>query len=108
MEGGLGSAAWADLAEGCAEVLIVAPIGEAAEGPLALMYRELLSEVDGLRNAGTAVNIIEPDAAALAAFGPNLMDPTRCAAGAQAGLRQGLAIAGVLRHHWAALVPRDH
>lgn len=107
IDGGFRSATWADLAEGCAEVLIVAPIGEAAEGPLALMYRELLSEVDGLRDAGTAVYVIEPDAAALAAFGPNLMDPTRRAAGAQAGLRQGLAIAEELRHHWTELVPRD-
>ncbi len=56
----------------------------------------------GLHNAGTAVHLIEPDAAALTAFGPNLMAAARRAGGARAGL----PVAEELRPHGSDLVPR--
>jgi NTE family protein len=100
IDGGYRSGTWADLAEGCDLVLIVTPVGETAEGVFALLYRQLEHEVDGLRRLGATAHVIQPDAAALAAFGPNMMDPTRRAAGAREGVRQGRAAAEELRPHW--------
>ena len=44
--------------------------------------------------------VVEPDEAALEAFGPNVLDPSRRAAAVEAGLRQGAAVAAAVRAVW--------
>jgi NTE family protein len=101
MDGGVRSVTNADLARGAGVVLVIAPIGASAEGLGAVARRHTDAEVAALRAAGSRVEVVLPDAAALAAFGPNLMDPQRRAAGAEAGRRQGAALAAGLRAPWA-------
>ncbi len=57
-------------------------------------------EVALLKRAGGRVAVVSPDDAALQAIGPNVLDPTHRAASAQAGRRQGRAIADTLRPTW--------
>jgi NTE family protein len=58
-------------------------------------------EVEALRAGGSRVELIMPDAASQAVFGPNLMDARRRPGAAQAGLAQGRAVAGELAKVWA-------
>lgn len=102
MDGGVRSGTSADLAAGSDSVIVIAPIGASAEGIGAIARRQLDAEIEGLRAAGSVVELILPDAAALAAFGPNLMDPAHRAAAAGAGLRQGAEAGERLREIWLA------
>lgn len=81
MDGGVRSTTNADVAAGYEVVLIVAPMG-------AVMTAALDEEVAELREAGSAVDVISPDQAALDAIGPNPLDPARRLAAAVAGLAQ--------------------
>jgi len=81
MDGGVRSTTNADVAAGYEVVLIVAPMG-------AVMTAALDEEVAELREAGSAVDVISPDQAALDAIGPNPLDPARRPAAAVAGLAQ--------------------
>jgi len=49
---------------------------------------------------GSVVRAISPDAAAVAAIGPNILDPACRAGAAQAGRKQGRALAQALRGFW--------
>jgi NTE family protein len=110
MDGGVRSATNADLARGHDIVLVVAvaagtaPAG--ADPQRAAMAeasrRRLEGELDGLRQGGSSVALVTPDAGSLDAFGPNLMDPARRPATLDAGLRQGRAEAARLRESWSA------
>ncbi len=104
MDGGMRSSTNADLARGYDKVLVVSVTGSRAmtmRGPYAQRARERLErELGGLREGGSAVELIVPDAASLEAFGPNLLDPSRRGEVAQAGLRQGRAEAARLREFW--------
>jgi NTE family protein len=92
MDGGVRSPTNADLAAGYARVVIVAPMGGNTELGASLRREEAF-----LRQQGAWVRTIEADAESLAAFGPNVLDPARRGASAEAGLRQATALGpGVL------------
>jgi len=100
MDGGVRSATNADLATGYERVAVLAVrLGgdgeEAAElaGPLE-------AELQALRDNGAKVELIGPDAASAAAFGPNLLDSATRPAVAQAALAQGRALAPSLAAFW--------
>jgi NTE family protein len=100
IDGGVRSGTNADLARGHDTVVLVAPIGGSATGIGGIARRQLDAEVEGLRAAGSAVEVILPDAHAQEAFGPNLMDPSRRGAAAEAGLRQGAEVATRIASRW--------
>ncbi|HEX8631715.1 MAG TPA: patatin-like phospholipase family protein [Catenuloplanes sp.] len=91
MDGGVRSGTNADLAAGADRLVVIAP--------MAAMAR---SRVDAeIRSTGAAHSlVIEPDDAALDAFGPNVMDASRRAESVRAGLRQGRSLAASVRRVW--------
>lgn len=102
MDGGVRSGTSADLARGLDTVIVIAPIGASSEGIGAIARRQLDAEVEELQQGGSEVTVILPDAGALQAFGPNLMDPGHRTPAAEAGLRQGMEYADGLRPKWSA------
>ncbi|WP_030436775.1 patatin-like phospholipase family protein [Actinoplanes subtropicus] len=80
VDGGVRSPVNADLAAGCDEVVILAPV-TAGFGPTTRIKRQIA----GL---GAKVVLIEPDQAAKRAFGRNVLDPARRAPAARAGHAQ--------------------
>jgi NTE family protein len=103
MDGGMRSATNADMAKSFDLVFVVAlGLGAGAgPNPMAEAFRKRLDgELDVLRNAGSRVELILPDAASLEAFGPNMMDYRRRPAAASAGLTRGRAIANGLHASW--------
>ena len=101
IDGGVRSGTSADLARDHELVLVVAPIGASDEGIGGVSRRALDAEVDELRRSGSAVEVLLPDAPAMAAFGPNLMDPEYRAPAAEAGLRQGHELAARIADVWS-------
>jgi NTE family protein len=101
MDGGTRSATNADLARGYDTAIVVAVSGAAGDPKMAEQFRKRLNkELATLRESGTKVELILPDAASIEAFGPNLLDPSRSADAAQAGLEKGKAQAASLRAVW--------
>ncbi|MGY1666584.1 patatin-like phospholipase family protein [Geodermatophilus sp. SYSU D00696] len=96
MDGGLRSLTNADLAAGCDRVLVVAPFGGFPGSPLGPSLEEQLAT---LRRDGEAHAVLADDAA-LAAFGPNPLDPASRAPSARAGRAQGERVAGEVRAFW--------
>ena len=92
MDGGMRSATNADLAQGCESVVIVSVTGR-MPGQAA----PLEAEASRLRVNGNRVEVIVPSDAAAEAFGPNLLDPARRAAAAQAGHAQAATVAAALQ-----------
>jgi NTE family protein len=92
MDGGMRSGTNADLAQGSTRVVVIAPVG-----PSSGLGGALIPEVEALRNQGARVAIIEPDAIALAAIGPNVLDPARRSAAAEAGYKQAATATAALR-----------
>lgn len=102
MDGGMRSDTNADLVAGYERVLIIAPIGpNGTSGGLAAQ-RPVLREAEQLRATGAQVELVVPDAESLSAFGLNLMDTSRRVSAAEAGLRQGEAVATNLYGLWDA------
>lgn len=97
VDGGVRSGTNADLAAGHDVVVVIAPLGVrwSAQG-----RDSSAKEIAALEAAGTRVEVILPDADAEAAFGPNMMDASRVGPGAEAGYRQGVALAEGLREVW--------
>jgi NTE family protein len=62
----------------------------------------LESELKGLREDGSQVELLTPDGGSAAAFGPNLMDGSRRAAVVEEGYRQGKSEASRLKSFWEA------
>jgi NTE family protein len=97
INGGVRSADNADLASGYANVLVLTPFSERAgplpEGQFEGLRRfpgaDLASQVEGLRQQGSHVEVITPDADSRAAMGTNQMDPATRAPSARAGFAQG-------------------
>lgn len=85
-DGGLRNSANAHLAAGCQEVWLLAPLTGGASDAVDL-------EVSALRATGSGVRVINADADAVAAMGPNSLDPRFRAAAAEHGRRQGRAYA---------------
>jgi len=89
VDGGLRSIVNADLAVGYETVILVAPLDIG-----------LQAEIQDLQDGGAVVVSITPDEGSLAAFGPNVMDASRQADAARAGLAQAMVQADVLRGIW--------
>jgi NTE family protein len=94
MDGGMRSAANADLAAGYDRVVVVAPITRGLRS-----ITSVPAQVTELCRSCQAVALVAPDAAAVAAFGRNLLDPVCRAPSARAGYAQ----AGVVRADLAAV-----
>ncbi len=86
MDGGMRSAANADLAAGHQRVVVIAPLSQGF-GPIASVVRQ----VRELTAQGSQVSVVKPDAAALAAIGKNVLDPANRPAAAAAGYEQAAA-----------------
>ena len=89
----------ADLAAGAARVLVLSPFGGRTRHPLGWRM-QLDAQVEELRDSGSRVEVVAPDAASRDAFGENMMDLTRRAPSARAGFAQGRDLAPQLRHIW--------
>lgn len=101
-DGGVRSGTCAWLAEGFQSVLIIAPIGSGTTGIDPLLGRMTNREADELRAAGSAVELVYPDAASLDVFGVNRMDNTKRPQAVDAGLAQGREIARRVHQMWTA------
>lgn len=97
MDGGMRSPTNADLANGYDRVLILNPLGEAANyfgtGPAA--------EAAALERAGSRVLVIGPDDASIAAIGANPLDPATRQPSALAGRAQGRELAASVAALWS-------
>ena len=106
MDGGMRSPTNADLAEGNDRVLIVSLISPNAAGVdderAARFAQRLQTELEVITDAGGTIEIVTPDEETSAVIGANLMDPTINLPAAEAGVRQGRAIAGTLADFWIA------
>ena len=100
IDGGMRSGSNADLATGHDLVVVVGlrTAGDAAAS--AQMRAPLEKEMQVLRDAGARTELILPDDASVAAFGPNLMDGRVRPAAAKAGIEQGRALAATLKGVW--------
>jgi NTE family protein len=108
MDGGTRSATNADLAQGYDAVVVVAVSGAAGDPKMAEQFRKQLDkELATLRERGTKVELIAPNAVSVEAFGVNLMDTGRSAGAAQAGLAEGRAQAASLRAVWLGAKSRS-
>ncbi|HXV91896.1 MAG TPA: patatin-like phospholipase family protein [Pseudonocardia sp.] len=94
MDGGIRSAANADLAAGHSRVVVLAPLTRGA-GPIT----GVAAQVAELRRNARAV-LVSPDEPALAAIGRNVLDPARRAAAAKAGRAQARSAAEQIRAVW--------
>lgn len=111
MDGGMRSGTNADLAKGHERVLIVslmgrpAPAAGAEDGAMAqrleAMRRNSERELGVLRESGSRIEQIGPDAEAWAVIGVDLMNQRAVYDAAQTGLRQGRATAERLREFWS-------
>jgi len=97
MDGGMRSATNADLAKGYDVVVVVSISSQASPE---VFRRPLERELAALRDSGSRVELINPDAESLEAFGPNLMDFGRRPAAAASGMRQGKAGSHTLLDLW--------
>jgi NTE family protein len=90
IDGGMVSSANTRLAEGFDEILVIAPLAQNHGG-----LPSARQEVERLNGPG-AVHLIVPDDASKAAIGPNIYDPARRAAAADAGREQGVSAGGAI------------
>ncbi|KJY23758.1 patatin, partial [Streptomyces sp. NRRL S-444] len=97
IDGGVRSATNADLASGCARVVILAPLALGSG-----LVPSPAAQAARLREAGARVLLITPSAQARKAFGRNVLDPARRAPAAQAGLAQAAEHAAEAAAVWAA------
>ena len=99
INGGVRSPDNADLASGYANVVVLSPLGgrngTPPEGQFEGLRRppewgvDLASQVEGLRQQGSHVEVITPDADSRAAMGTNQIDPATRIPAARAGFAQG-------------------
>lgn len=92
IDGGFRSSTNADLASGCAKVVVLAPVSRAI-GPRKGPQQQLAA-------VGASI-VIAPDAASLAAIGKNLLDPAARRGAAQAGRAQAVAVIDQIRSVWS-------
>ena len=100
MDGGLRSVSNADLANGHDRVVIIAPSGAMDTPYDHNTRRQLEEEAQALRDGGSTVVVILPDAEALAASGPNRMDVAFLTPAAEAGLRQAKRVGDGIKAVW--------
>jgi NTE family protein len=98
IDGGVRSADNADLASGYANVVVLSPLGGRSRtepGQFEGLRRapewrtDLASQVEDLRQQGSRVEVITPDAVSRTAMGTNQMDPATRVPAARAGFAQG-------------------
>lgn len=92
MDGGMRSVANVDLAAGYSRVVVVAPLTRSAS--LAATPQAQVAKL------GVPSIVVSPDRTALAAIGPNLLDPARRRPAAEAGRVQAAAVAEAVRRVW--------
>jgi NTE family protein len=95
IDGGMRSPANADLAAGYDRVVVVAPIAQGLR-PMP----SALDQATELARSGQTVALVTPDAAAVAAFGRNLLDPQTRAPSARAGYAQAAAVRADVAAVW--------
>ena len=95
IDGGIRSAANADLAAGHAQIVVVAPI-TSGWGPIT----SVAAQVAELRKQARVV-VVAPDEAARRAIGRNVLDPARRAASARAGRAQAASVADAVAGVWS-------
>lgn len=88
MDGGVRSADNADLAAGYSRITVVSPLGYNAPIPSPMPLRAVVGQ---LRDGGSEVIVLAPDADSAAAMGANPLDPSTRTPAAQAGRAQGRA-----------------
>lgn len=95
VDGGTRSIVNADLASGCATVVVIAPV--------TIAFRRRQSIAFQLSRLGSKVRsiVVSPDAAARSAIGRNVLDPARRAGSARAGRRQGAEMAAAVKAIWS-------
>jgi NTE family protein len=96
VDGGVRSAANADLAAGYERVVIIAPLAS-GYGPIASAVKQART----LAEAGARVTLIKPDKAAVRAIGRNVLDPARRPAAALAGQAQAASVAAETLAVWS-------
>ncbi len=92
IDGGMRSAANADLAQGCERLVVLAPIPRGI-GPMASVDAQVSGMV-------SRVAVVSPDAASRAAIGRNVLDPAARAPSARAGRAQAAAVAERVAEAW--------
>ncbi len=95
IDGGMRSAANADLAADCDRIAVVAPLVRG--------FRTMPSvarQAAELRSGGRAVAVVAPDQEALAAIGRNVLDPARRVPAARAGHAQAVKVAAEVAAVW--------
>jgi NTE family protein len=97
IDGGMRSPANADLAAGHDPIVVIAPLFRGF-GHLTSVARQV-AELGG----SAKVAVVEPDKAALAAIGRNVLDPARRAQAARAGHVQAAAEAERIAAVWSAV-----
>ena len=94
IDGGMRSSANLDLAAGAERVVVLAPLPGSISKKTSI--RTQLEKI-GPREW----TVISPDPEALAVFGKNLLDPTKRADAARAGMRQSAGLVDEVRHVWS-------
>lgn len=101
MDGGMRTATNADVAKGHDVVVVLAlAVGRVPSFIAKAFQQRLDQELQILRDSGSRVELIIPDAESKRAFGYNLMDARRRPAAAKSGLQQGRVEAERLRSAW--------
>jgi NTE family protein len=95
IDGGMRSAANADLAAGCERIAVIAPLVRGFR-----TMPSVASQVAELRSAGSVVVVVSPDSAALAAIGRNVLDPAHRGPAARAGHAQAANVAAEVAAVW--------
>jgi NTE family protein len=93
MDGGVRSGTNADLAAEADRIVVLAPLAPVR------MRGAPTAELDALRQR-SAVVLLAPDAAVLAALGPNVLDATRWEPAIEAAIEQGRRLAGEVAAVW--------
>jgi NTE family protein len=88
VDGGVRSSDNADLAAGYGRIVVLSPLGFDSPLPSPMPLRAVVGQ---LRAAGSAVTVITPDDASVAAMGANPLDPGTRVPAAEAGRAQGRA-----------------
>jgi NTE family protein len=92
IDGGFRSSTNADLASGCARIVVLAPLSRTV-GPLKSPQQQLAE-------LGPSI-VIAPDGASRAAIGNNVLDPAARKGAAQAGRAQAAAVVDQVRGIWS-------
>ena len=95
MDGGMRSTANVDVAAGADRLVVLAPL------PRSISRRaSIRTQLE--RTGPRAWSVVSPDQQALAAFGRNLLDPSKRRVAAEAGLRQSRGLVEEMRQVWSS------